>query len=387
MLLFSCISFSSCEKEGEKDGNSNSLKNEIKDVWNDSHGTKITIQGKQITLPPNDEIWMWVTEHLAKDIIENNDATIVEACDEEVLSYKLYNDNGQYVLCIKLANTIEEFESSLIGSDGIPLIKFDKTIELHKTGYYWYNDATNLGIKKIAFPLNTAQIVLSQEFGETDSLDDFLEEVYFGNKTINVELYLPALKNIYLTEHPIEYEGSTHYYRDNYYPRELSLSTFNMEFLEIPEGWTIEIESKTLKTLTLNSKGALSHNDGYDHSINCPKLEKLVLNDDIRQITCDISCPSLKTFELPEELLWLDSNIECDIESLTIPKNVNYIIAETFGNIKSLYFKPATPPSIGGGLEDTLRYFDVTIYVPSESYNDYMKKDFFKNLNTVPYEF
>ena len=46
-----------------------------------------------------------------------------------------------------------------------------------------------------------------------------------------------------------------------------------------------------------------------------------------------------------------------------------------------------TPPTIMEELGDEFKRYNVTVYVPSESYSEYMKKDFFKNLTTVAYEF
>ena len=387
LLLLSCISFNSCNKEEGP----NSLKNEIKDAWNDSHGTKITIGGKQITLPPNDEIWMWVTEFLASDIIEN-EVTIVSACTRDVLSYKLYNDKGQYVLCIKLEDEIDELETNIFDCK----IKFDKSIRIHdKTGWQAANN-TKYGIKRIVYPPNVGNISLSQESPHDGSLDELLEELYFGNKVYELSLDLPALKKIYLSEYPLEYEGDTPYYKDYNSPRYLELINYNNESLEVPDGWCVNITSETLKTLILNSKGALYGGyANYECAINCPKLEKLVLDDEIRKIYGGIYCPSLNNLELPKQLIELEHSIHCNIESLTIPENVNYIWISNLcdynqdgnGELKAIYFRPTTPPTIMEELGDEFKRYNVTVYVPSESYSEYMKKDFFKNLNTVAYEF
>ena len=387
LLLLSCISFNSCNKEEGP----NSLKNEIKDAWNDSHGTKITIGGKQITLPPNDEIWMWVTEFLASDIIEN-EVTIESACERDVLSHKLYNDNGKYVLCIKLEDEIGELESAIYDFE----IKFNKDICLHKTEWYWYDNKTKHGIKRIVFPPNVSGITLSQNVLDSDRLDEMLEEVYFSDNVYELSLDLPALKKIYISEYPLEYEGDTPYYKDYNSPKYLGLNNYNSESLEIPEGWCVNITSETLKTLILNSKGALYSGYGnYECAIICPKLEKLVLDDEIRKIYGGINCPSLNNLELPKQLIELEHSIHCNIESLTIPENVNYIWISNLcdynqdgnGELKEIYFRPTTPPTIMEELGDEFKRYNVTVYVPSESYSEYMKKDFFKNLNTVAYEF
>jgi hypothetical protein len=95
----------------------------------------------------------------------------------------------------------------------------------------------------------------------------------------------------------------------------------------------------------------------------------------------------LKTLELPEKLIRLASEINCNIETLTIPENVSDIYSSSFGDLKTLYFKPLMPPAIYGGLEYGLKNFDVTIYVPSMSWERYIRNEFFKNLGPLPYDF
>ena len=400
-LLISCTFFSSCEKEDE--GISNHLKNVIKDVWDDSYGTTITIDGKEITLPPNDEIWIWVTEPLASDIIDHDDADIDWACGHEVASYKLYNDDGEYVLCLKLTNPIDA------GVSG-PYIDFDKNFAKR----YWGpnkdicyvasgNTAVNIGFKKIVLPSSASIIEFHQDFDENnssdlaESIENYLEEVYYSENVISLDISLPALKNkIYIPERTVEYEGDSAFYTEVSEIGAIGIGNeCKIESLEIPEGWAITyISSETLKTLTLNGTAAPSGIFGNENFIRCPNLENLVLNDETRHLCCDIFCPALKTLRLPEQLIRCVCEISCNIESLIIPEKVNELHLrlgdlneDGIFDIKSIYYKPLTPPRVNYFDEDRYLYSNTTLYVPSEAFDEYMKLEFFNNLNTVAYNF
>ena len=247
----------------------------------------------------------------------------------------------------------------------------------------------------MALPPNVCAVKLYQDYDpDIHSIDDFLEEVYFGDKVYELNFSLPALNKIYIPEHTIEYENNTPDYSE--YPALLSLANYNKESLVVPEGWVVNIASEALKSLTLNGRAALFDGNSSGYDINCPNLEVLSLNDETRYMDVSIFCPSLKKFELPKELISLiDVEIHCDIESLTIPEKVKKIYvhnlcdrnADGWCDLKSIYFKPITPPSIESWLKDQFKYGDVTIYVPSESFSEYVYTDFFKGLNVVAYDF
>ena len=56
-------------------------------------------------------------------------------------------------------------------------------------------------------------------------------------------------------------------------------------------------------------------------------------------------------------------------------------------DIKSIYYKPLTPPRVNYFDGDRYLYSNTTLYVPSEAFDEYMKLEFFNNLNTVAYNF
>lgn len=370
-LLYLCICFSSCEKED--------FVSPIKDIWDNSHGVEISVNGENVTLPPNGEIWMWVTENLANELTKN-DVKINNVRNNQVASHKLYKDKNGYVLSIQLVDTTNLIFDTNDGD--VSLFETEESFRhYYNEDVYTSGKRINYGVKAISFPLNVKGIVLKQSTWPPEAKTDRIEYVYFGNTVKNLELELPSLAEL---EIPNDGQGIIC----------VKSEQFSQENLEIPEGWTVsDIELDNLKSLKI--KGVLNgeiscaslkylelNNDVFNASISCPKLEEFVINNDIEYLKgTNINCPTLSNINLPESLISVDVSMECPIETITIPTNVENIWAD-FSRCKQLttiYFKPLKCPYI----HDELGLWDrsITIYIPESSYYNYQNNDDFKNFS------
>ena len=372
-LLCFCLCFSSCEKDD--------LVPPIKDIWNNDHGIEVSLNGKNVTLPPNGEVWMWITETLANELIKN-DVEITKVRTNQVAAHKLYKDKNGYVLSIQLADTTEFiFHNSDYSANAYLFETAEPFEHYYNKKVYTYGRNINYGVKAISFPLNTKDIVLKQVLQSPEEENDFIEHVYFGNTVNNLDIELHSLRDV---EIPSDGQGSI----------VLKSKQFSQESLEIPEGWTVsDIELENLKSLKI--KGSLDgriscpslkylelNNDVFNASISCPKLEDFALNDNIEYLTeTIINCPTLSDLTLPESLKSLDISMECPIETLTIPINVEMLWADLTQceQLSTMYFKPLKCPYIHDelGLGDRT----ITIYIPEASYYNYQNNDDFRNFS------
>ena len=110
----------------------------------------------------------------------------------------------------------------------------------------------------------------------------------------------------------------------------------------------------------------------------CTSLHKIVLPNSLKVIESEVFayCNNLTTINLPISLQKIGSCafLNCPIETITIPENVEYIGYTAFGqcqNLKEIHIQssPTTLTSIGSTLGD---YEKITIYIPEGTKNMYM---------------
>ena len=414
LTILLCITAISCEKGGL--GGSSVSK--IKETWKAENGVTTVINGQSITLPPNNEVWVWVKESSINSLFAHDDVTIygfrTNGIEYKAQSYKLYKDGDLYVASIK-------FDSST------PLTEIqDFCVVLYttETTAFTGNYLSFTEIKKISFPESVSWVWLR-------NLDE-LEYAYFGNNLRYIYMSdLPSLKEVYIPTIPntIDDEGfSTTEYGS------LSLNCPNLENLDIPNNWSNwYVASDKLTSIKVGICEGYEYNEisyaGCSGEIECPSLTQIefsgqptdlditIASDELSKITIpntvksykgtinssklsqisfpesinhanlDVTCPRLTTIGLPEGIEGININVnESSITEITIPSTTQYLILGCSASIKNIYCKPTTPPS--GAI---ITIDNATLYVPSDSYDAYLYSDIFNidelTIDIKPYNF
>ena len=419
LTILLCITAISCEKGGL--GGSSASK--IKETWKAENGVATVINGQSITLPPNNEVWVWVKESSINSLFAHDDVTIygfrTNDIEYKAQSYKLYKDGDLYVASIK-------FDSST------PLTEIqDFCVVLYttETTAFTGNYLSFTEIKKISFPESVSWVWLR-------NLDE-LEYAYFGNNLRYIYMSdLPSLKEVYIPTIPnvIDDEGfsTTECGR-------LSLNCPNLEKLDIPNNWSHwYVASDKLTSIKVGACEVYEFGEiigaGCSGEIECPNLTQIefsgqptdlditIASDELTELTTpntvksfkgdirgrkvsqisfsesinyaslEATCPTLTSIELPEGVEGIYISVEeSSISEITIPSTAHRLslfINSTGSPRLNIYCKPTTPPSAG---ISTVGYDHATLYVPSDSYNAYLYSDIFnfdeQTLDIKPYNF
>lgn len=129
----------------------------------------------------------------------------------------------------------------------------------------------------------------------------------------------------------------------------------------------------------------------------CTSLTSINIPDGVTEIGRGtfFGCENLKEIIIPDSVITIGESAfeNCKgVESITIGKKVTLIEKKGFGTysdyLKTIYCKPATPPTVGaGGI--TTGCLDVPIYVPRASVSAYKSASFWSywSSNIVGYDF